>query len=99
MNNKVIKILFKIALFLIIFSIICSSIISQDTYHLEICHDEDCIICTIIHIAINIINIIFEINISIFFMFLIMYILAKIHKEFCIVSKNTLLFQKVMFNE
>ena len=99
MNKKIIKILFKIAFILIIFSIMCSSIISQDTHHLEICHDEDCIICTIIHIAINIINIIFEIRLSIFFMFLIMYVLAKIHKEFCVVIKNTLLFQKVMFNE
>lgn len=99
MNKKIIKILFKISFIIIIFSIICSSIISQDTHHLEICHDENCNICSIIHLAINIINIIFEINLAMFFILLIMYILCKIHKEFFVVIKNTLLFQKVMFNE
>ena len=95
MNTKKFK---KILVAILTISLICSFFISQETHHIDTCHDENCQECSIIHFAQVIINLIVVLFIYIITKYLINYIIAQIHKEQKIANKTTLVFLKVQMN-
>ena len=100
MDKKILKTIKNISITLIVICIIFSFIVSQDTHHLEICHEEHCAICVIICIAQNIVSISIVIVLYLYVGFLIYFFLAKLVNKIKINSiQKSLIFQKVQFNE
>ena len=86
-----------VALFVVI--LIFSLIVSQDNHHLESCHEEECIYCTIILMAKKIMGISVSFCITVVIGISIYLFLLKLHKEYKIFVQLSLVFQKVQFNE
>lgn len=87
---------------LILTCIIClfiMSYVSQDEYHLDNCHEENCRVCIMIQIAKVIMNNILAIIIITIATFLIYYILAKIKEVKIFNFNDTLIYRKVQLNE
>lgn len=97
MNSKLIKtllIIFFIAIF------VASLFVSQDEHHLESCNDDHCFYCAMIHVAQNIITLIFALIINVSMIgVLIFYFLSRFHNIQVYNMKSSLVFQKVQFNE
>ena len=90
MNKKMLKII-KIALVCFaIFILIGTLIVSRDEHHLETCHEECCIYCSLITI-IAIIAIVFGVFLYSF--------LSKLRQNQLIFILNSLVFRKVQLNE
>lgn len=94
--NKKVK---AITILIIVTSLICSFIVSQNNHHIDTCKDEHCEICNIIHVAQQIINLIVTMFVCFYTSILIQYVLSKIHKVQKIFIQKTLVFQKVQMNE
>ena len=99
MNKKIIRIIKITAVVLMITTLICSLIVSQDEHHLEACHEDHCIYCAIIHIAQNIISLSIAFVVAVLIGILIYFFLSRIHKEQKIFLQSSLVFQKVQLNE
>ena len=87
---------------LILTCIIClliMSYVSQDQYHLDNCHEENCRVCIMIQIAKVIVNNMLATVMITTVLFLIYYILSKIKKLKIVCLKNTLIYRKVQLNE
>ena len=99
MNKNTKNAINYIVIAFICIALLTSSIASVDDYHLDNCHDEDCIRCHIIKIAQTIISLSITFIIFVFIGFLIYFVLSRLHK----VEKNfvlvSLVFQKVQLNE
>ncbi|MBR3325100.1 MAG: hypothetical protein IKG14_03535 [Clostridia bacterium] len=99
MSKRTLKII-KIAIVIfVIVTLIGSLIVLQDTHHLETCYEQHCIYCRLIHIAQNIINIVFALVVILKLGFLIYFFLSRIEKEIVAFVHLSLVFQKVQFNE
>lgn len=99
MNKKILK---TIRLSIIVFAITIlffSIIVSQDEHHLETCHEDHCIWCSIIHIAQNIVNLAIAFLVAVVIGVLIYLFLSRLHKEQEIFMQSSLVFQKVQLNE
>ena len=99
MNRKILKFIKTIIIVLFIATLILSMVVSQDRHHLETCHKDHCSICTIIHIAQNIINLSIAFIICIVLGFLVHFFLSRLHKEQTFFVQSSLVFQKVQMNE
>lgn len=100
MEKNVLKVIKIFVISFICASLIFSIIVSQAEHHLETCHEDNCAICHIIHIAKTIISISFAyIILYVFVGFLIYYILSRLHKENFVFVQSSLIFQKVQLNE
>ena len=79
--------------------LVFSLVVSQDEHHLEVCHEEHCIYCAIIHVAqiITYLSIIYLIITMIGF--LINFFLSRLLKKQVFFVLNSLVFQKVQLNE
>ena len=96
MNKKsLVKLLFVIVGITLIFSFIAS----QDVYHLDLCHEEHCHKCSVIHFAQRIVKLCALALFSIY-IFISLGIVSYI-ANYCInkVLQESLVFQKVQFNE
>ena len=99
MKNKLLD-LNKIAIiFIIIVSLMFSFIVSQDSHHLDTCHEEHCFECAIIHIAQAIITLAVTVFVYMVSSFLIYYVLSRLHKTTNVFMQKSLVFQKVQQNE
>ena len=98
MNKKLIVIK-VVTLILVSAILIFSFIVSQNEHHIEICNEKHCAICSIIHIAQNIINISTIYIICIVVGFLIYFFLSRLHERNIIFILISLVFQKVQLNE
>lgn len=99
MNKKILKAI-KIAFVIyIIATLVFSLIVSQNNHHLEICHQEHCFTCTLIHFAQTIISLSIVFVLSSMIGVLIYFFLSRLHKEEVIFVQSSLVFQKVQFNE
>ena len=96
---KQLNILKLIIITTIVICFIMSNIISSDSHHLEICHEEECAICNIIHIAQNIMSILIAIIMLVIIGFLINLFLSRMHKIYLSFVQLPLVFQKVQLNE
>ena len=99
LNKKILKILKTIIIAIIIVSLVLSVIVSLDYHHLETCEDEHCCICTIIHIAQNIVSWIFVVYMYAYTSFLIYFCLARMRLSYDCFVRTSLIFQKVQLNE
>lgn len=99
MNKRILKTIKLILMAVITVSLIFALIVSQDEHHLETCNEENCALCSIIHIAKTIINISVAIITCTFIGFLIRLLLLIIHKEKGIFAHKSLVLQKVQLNE
>ena len=97
--KKILKVLKIIMIIMIIVALVFSIIVSQNGYHLEICHDEHCVHCLIIHIAQNIISIFVEFFVATIIGALIHLFLSRLRKEKMIYTQTSLVFRKVQLNE
>ena len=99
MNKKILKAIKIAVIIFIIATLVCSLIVSQDEHHLEVCHEEHCIYCAIIHVAqiITYLSIIYLIITMIGF--LINFFLSRLLKKQVFFVLNSLVFQKVQLNE
>ena len=93
------KNLLRVIIGFVIISIVISSIVSLNSYHLETCEIDNCHVCAIIKYVQAIFDIIFAIFVYKIAVFLIDCILSKIHKKDAFFVVNSLIFQKVQFNE
>ena len=98
MKNLLLNALKISTIAIVVVSIILSSIISHDEHHIEECHDDDCVICQMILMAQCISKVTVLIIIASFLAFVIYFILSRIHRisNFCF--QNSLIIQKVQFN-
>lgn len=99
MFRNFIKIMKIIAVFSIVFMIVFSLVVSQDQYHLDNCHDDHCIVCSIIHIAQNIVNIVVSFGLVVMIGVLIYFYLSRLQKDNKVYLLVSLVFQKVQLNE
>lgn len=87
---------------IIIICIIClfvMSFISQNQYHLDNCHEEDCEVCTIIQMAKMVMNNLLGVIVIVLEIFTLYYVLSRIKKCDVITIRESLLFRKVQLNE
>lgn len=102
MNKNVIKLLLNmikiIGISVVILSLIISSVISHDEHHLEICTEENCTTCHMIILARTIIKVSVLIIMVTLLTFVIYFVLARLHFEEDFYVQNSLIFQKVQFN-
>lgn len=82
----------------IVFSLIISSIISQDEHHLEVCHEDNCTICQMIVIARTIVELTTLVIMVNLLTFIIYFILSRMHKSYEFFLQNSLILQKVQLN-
>lgn len=99
MRNKVLRVTKILAVALIIAILAFSLIVSQDEHHLEICHEDCCAQCAIIHIAQIIINLTIAVVIAVVIGILIYFFLSRLHKIQTFFVLFSLVFQKVQLNE
>lgn len=99
MNKKTLKTIKVLLVVFAILSITFASIMSQDIHHLDTCTVHNCSLCAIIHIAQIISNLTFAICIYAVQMFVIHFILSKIHKNKDVFVSNSLVLQQVQLNE
>lgn len=95
-TSRIINIVFYA---LIIAFLVFSLIVSQDEHHLELCHEDHCVYCTIIHVAQIITNLSIACVIVAITGFLIFFFLSRLYKEQEFFVLNSLVFQKVQLNE
>ena len=99
MNSNFAKLLNVMIVSFIIALFMFSIFVSQNEHHLEVCHEEDCVLCSIIHIAQNISNFI-NTNIVILIITTSFYIvLSRVYDKLNSFEQLSLIFQKVQFNE
>ena len=99
MNKKILKTI-RLSIIVFAIAILFFSIIgSQDEHHLETCHEDHCIWCSIIHIAQNIISLVISHVVAVVIGVLIYFFLSRLHKEQVIFVLVSLVFQKVQLNE
>ena len=99
MNKKMLKTI-KIALVCFaIFILIGTLIVSRDEHHLETCHEECCIYCSLIIFTQNIVKITIAVVVAMVIGFLIYFFLSRLHKEKAVYVQSSLVFQKVQLNE
>ena len=96
MKNKVLLI---ISVMIIIISILICNIISQNHYHLDVCEDENCVICNVIHCAQNLFEIVTTIILLEIQTIFIYKIIIEIKKLTIEKEENSLIFKKVQKNE
>lgn len=99
MNNKMKKTIKMAIVFTMVATMILFLIVSQDEHHLEKCEEENCIICTLIHVAQNIIGLSIAFIVTIEIGVLIYFFLSRLRKEKSFFVQSSLVFQKVQFNE
>lgn len=99
MNKKVLNTIKVVLTLLLILSVFCSFIVSQNEYHLEMCHEEKCPFCVIIYMAQSIINFILIVFICKVIGFFIFTFSSRFHKKQTILKQKSLIFQKVQLNE
>ena len=99
MKKNELRIITNVFYVLTITILVFSLIVSQDEHHLELCHEEHCSYCAIIHVA----QIITYLSIACVIVaitgFLIFFFLSRLYKEQKFFVLNSLVFQKVQFNE
>ena len=99
MNKKIIKSI-KIAIIIFMVIVLISSlIVSQNEGHLETCHEDHCILCSIIHFAQNIISLTIAFVIAVVIGALINFFLSRLHKKMKVFVQSSLIFKKVQLNE
>ena len=98
MKKALLNALKTVGITMIVFSLILSSIISQDEHHIEECHDDNCVFCQIIIMAQCISKVTLLIIIASFLAFVIYFILSRIHRISYFCFQNSLIIQKVQFN-
>lgn len=99
MNKKILKSIKIAVIIFIIVTLVFSIIVSQDEHHLETCHEDHCIWCSIIHIAQNIIGLSTAFVVAVVIGILIYFFLSRLHKEQIVFVQSSLVFQKVQLNE
>ena len=99
MNKKILNAIKIAFIVFIIATLVCSLIVSQDEHHLETCHEDHCVYCTIIHFAQNIINLAIAFIVAIIIGVLIYFFLSRLYKEQKNFVQSSLVFQKVQLNE
>ena len=99
MNKKLLKVIKIAIIVLMVATFVFSFIVSQDEHHLETCHEEHCIWCSIIHIAQNIISLSIAFIVAVVIGVLIYFFLSRLHKEQVVFVLISLVFQKVQLNE
>ena len=99
MNKKMLNAIKIAVIVFIIGTFVCSLIVSQDEHHLETCHEDHCIYCTIIHIAQNIISLSIAFIVAVVIGVLIYFFLSRLHKKQVVFVLSSLVFQKVQLNE
>ena len=99
MNKRICKIIKLVIVAIIIVSLILSFIVSLDSHHIDSCELEHCSLCTIIHMAQNIVNMTVAIFIFTYTSFLIFFFLARMRVCNQQVRTTSLIFQKVQLNE
>ena len=88
------------ALFIIIcITLIFSFIASQDVYHLDLCHDEHCHRCSVIHYAQKIVKLCVIVLFYITIYFSIILVSLAVFCGLKETIQKSLVFQKVQFNE
>ncbi len=92
--KEIIKNIFAIILSLLI---LLSFTLSINTAHLDSCDDEDCMMCFLIHMAIDIINNIFKVESDIGLISKV-FIIQTLTIKLCIVIRETLTSQNVRLN-
>ena len=97
--KKLFKIIKIIMVILFAMSLILSSIVSQNSYHIETCEEEHCEICSIIHISKIITILTVTIFLCVFVGVLIYFFLSRLHKDKEKFMQQSLVFQKVQLNE
>lgn len=96
MKNNILKL---VVIIFCVTAIICAFIVSQDKCHLETCHDEHCVICAMIQVAQNIVNLSIAIVLIVMIGVFIYYFLSRLHKDRKVFEVISLIFLKVQFNE
>ena len=91
--------LIVISVMIIIISILVCNIISQNHYHLDMCEDENCTICNMIHCAQNLFEIVTAIIILEIQTIFIYKFVIEIKKLIIEKEENSLIFKKVQKNE
>lgn len=99
MTKKILKAIKIAIIVLMVATFVFSLIVSQDEHHLETCHEEHCIWCSIIHIAQNIISLSIAFIVAVVIGVLIYFFLSRLHKEQVVFVLISLVFQKVQLNE
>lgn len=99
MNKRIYQVLKIVIVSIIIISLILSVIVSLDYHHLETCEEEHCFVCSVIHIAQNIVSLILVAYVWICTSFFIHFCLARMRTKCAIFVKASLIFQKVQLNE
>ena len=99
MNKKLFKTIKTIIVVVLIVSLILSFIVSHDYHHLDTCEVEHCSICTIIHMAQNIVNLTVAVFIYILTSFLIYFFLSRLSEDRKIFIQESLVFRKIQLNE
>ena len=89
----------KVVILLFIMSLIVTSFIANNDYHLENCDEEDCHICALIKIAKIVISTLVVIVIVKECGFCIYYILSRIKRSSLLFLNKSLVFQKVQLND
>ena len=99
MNKKILKAIKMAVVVLMVATLVFSLIVSQDEHHLEICHEDHCIWCSIIHIAQNIISLSIAFVVAVVIGVLIYFFLSRLHRRQVVFVLVSLVFQKVQLNE
>ena len=99
MNKKILKSIKIAFVVLMAVTLVFSLIVSQDEHHLETCHEDHCIWCSIIHITQNIISLVISFIIAVVIGVLIYFFLSRLHREQEILVQSSLVYQKVQLNE
>ena len=99
MNKKILKAIKMVAVVLMAITLVLSLIVSQDENHLETCHEDHCIWCSIIHIAKNIISLSIAFIVAVVIGVLIYFFLSRLHRRQVVFVLVSLVFQKVQLNE
>ena len=99
MNKKILKIIKITIIILMVTTVVFSLIVSQDEHHLEICNEDHCIYCEIIHMAQSIINLSIAFIVAVVIGVLIYFFLLRLHKKQIVFVQSSLVFQKVQLNE
>lgn len=99
MDKKILKVIKIAVVVFILATLVFSFIVSQDEHHLETCHEDHCIWCSIIHFSQNIISLFIAFVVAIVIGVLIYFFLSRLHKEHEIFVQSSLVFKKVQLNE
>lgn len=99
MKSKMFRILKIAIVVMMILAIIFCFAVSVDFHHLDTCHEHHCMKCTMIHMAQSIMHITVGITVNVISILLISRFFCAIYKLKISILVNTLITQRVQFNE